>query len=485
MHSNDIYTLIAFIVYICCMTAIGLIYYRRTFNLSDYILGGRKLNTWVTSMSAQASDMSGWLLLGLPGFAYVAGMEAFWLVLGLWVGTYLNWKVVARRLREYTERLNDSLTLPDYFENRFNDKSKVLRIISAVFILVFFGIYVSSGFVAGAKLFSTVFDFSYMTALIVGVSVIIIYTFLGGFMAVSWTDFFQGSLMFIAIIAVPVFGFKLTGGVSGAVQQIRNINPELLNIFTDSSGAKLGAIAIISNLAWGLGYYGQPHILARFMAINSPDNIPRARHIAMTWVTFSLIFAVVVGMLGLAGLQQSLEGPDSEKVFMILIDVLFHPLIAGIFLSAVLAAIMSTADSQLLVASSALTEDLYKVLLRRHASQTELVWISRCAVIMIAIIAFLIATDPASSVLNLVAYAWAGFGATFGPLIIMSLYWKGMTRTGALGGMIVGGVTVIIWKNLSGGLFDMYEMAPGFVLSFLAIYLFSKLTTVKAHVSSF
>jgi sodium/proline symporter len=465
--------IVTFILYLSFMMGVGVYFYRRTNNISDYILGGRKVNYWVTSLSAQASDMSGWLLMGLPGYAYLAGLEAFWIAFGLAVGTWVNWKYVARRLRIYTELAGDAITLPDYFENRFRDKSKVLRIVSSIFILVFFLIYTSSGFVAGAKLFSSVFGLPYQTGLYIGVLVIIGYTFLGGYMAVSWTDFFQGVLMFFAVTLVPIIGFRLAGGMGNTFNTVRTINPELLNIFTTADGSPVGLIAIISLVAWGLGYFGQPHILARFMGIRSADDIAPARRIATVWVVISLAFAVIIGLVGLAGLDLNFEGADSERVFIYLIDAVVPPVLAGVFLSAILAAIMSTADSQLLVTSSALTEDLYAVLLRNKASQKELVWISRISVVVVALIAMFIAFDPESSVLGLVSYAWGGFGATFGPIVVLSLFWKGMTRNGALAGLLVGGFTVLIWKNLTGGIFDLYEIVPGFVLGLLAIVLFS------------
>jgi sodium/proline symporter len=465
--------IVTFILYLLFMLGVGAFFYRRTTNISDYILGGRRVNYWVTSLSAQASDMSGWLLMGLPGYAYLAGLEAFWIAFGLAVGTWVNWKFVARRLRIYTELAGDAITLPDYFENRFRDSTKILRIVSSIFILVFFLIYTSSGFVAGAKLFSSVFGLPYQTGLILGVVVIIGYTFLGGYMAVSWTDFFQGVLMFIAVTIVPIIGFRLAGGIGGTIQTVRLINPELLNAFTTADGAPIGGIAIISLVAWGLGYFGQPHILARFMGIRSADDITPARRIATVWVVVSLAFAVVIGLVGLAGLDLASYSGDSERVFIYLIDAVVPPLFAGIFLSAILAAIMSTADSQLLVTSSALTEDLYAVLLRNKASQKELVWISRAAVVVVALIAMFIAFDPESSVLGLVSYAWGGFGATFGPIVLLSLFWKRMTRNGALAGLLTGGLTVIVWKNLSGGIFDLYEIVPGFILGLIAIVAFS------------
>ena len=469
MTSDTTSVLVTFVLYLVVMLGIGWYFYNRTRDLSDYILGGRGLNRWVAALSAQASDMSGWLLLGLPGFAYLAGLESLWIAVGLGVGTYLNWRFVARRLRDYTEASSDAITLPDYFESRFRDRTKILRIVAAGFILIFFMIYTSSGFVAGAKLFETVFGFSYTGALSIGVLVIIVYTFLGGFMAVSWTDLVQGSLMFVAIIAVPLVGMSLSGGPAETFRTILDIDPDLLDVLTSVDGSALGAIAIVSSLAWGLGYFGQPHILARFMAIRNPEHVTDARRIAMVWVSVSLLMAVVVGLVGRAALTEDLVAGDSERVFMLLIDAVFHPLVAGVMLSAILAAVMSTADSQLLVSSSALTEDLYKVLLRRDAGPRELVWVSRGAVIVIALVAFFIAMDPESKVLELVSYAWGGFGATFGPIVLLSLFWPRMTRGGAIAGIVAGGVTVIVWKNLSGGIFELYEIVPGFLLSVMAI----------------
>ena len=467
-----------FCLYLLGMLGIGFYFYRRTKSISDYVLGGRRLNTWVTSMSAQASDMSGWLLLGLPGFAYASGMEAAWIALGLAVGTYINWKVIAQRLRVYTERAGDAITLPDFFENRFHEHTRWLRILSAAFILVFFLIYTASGFVAGAKLFGTVFGLNYHVALAIGALVIISYTFLGGFMAVSWTDFFQGWLMFAAVVTVPALGIMRLGGWQAFRSAISRYNAELLDPFTGTEGQALSVIAVVSLAAWGLGYFGQPHILARFMAIRKAGHIPTARRIAMVWVIISLGAAVLVGMVGGALLEQRLEGSAGETVFMRLVETMFHPLMAGVLLAAILAAIMSTADSQLLVSSSALTEDIYKVWIRPKASQSELVWVSRCTVILVALLAAIIAWDPGNSVLGLVAYAWGGFGATFGPIVILSLFWRRMTARGALAGILAGGVTVLVWKHLQGGLFDVYEIVPGFLLSILAIVIVSLLDTM-------
>jgi len=465
--------MLSFIFYLIFMLLIGWFFYKRTKNLSDYILGGRGLNTWVASLSAQASDMSGWLLLGLPGYAYLAGVESFWMIAGLALGTYLNWKFIATRLRKYTKIAGDSITLPVYFENRFMMKTPLIRIISAIFILVFFLIYTASGFVAGAKLFNTVFGIQYHVALLTGMLVIIGYTFLGGFMAVSWTDFFQGMIIFIAILVVPVLAFRSLSLGGESLGKLSVEMPGFFNIFKTAAGEKLSVISIISLAAWGLGYFGQPHILARFMAIRQPQQIRQARLIAMIWVILCLIGALLIGITGRAYLNHTLDKATSETVFMLLVNGLVPSLFSGFLLAAILAAIMSTADSQLLVASSAVTEDLYRMIFRKKAKDRELVWISRFAVLGIAIIAYVIGMNPDSSVLDLVAYAWAGFGAAFGPIILLSLYWKRMTGKGALGGIAAGGLTVLIWKQLNGGLFDMYEIVPGFVFSSLIIIIVS------------
>ncbi len=470
---QNLSVIITFAAYLLFMLAIGSHFYKKNESLSDYLIGDRQLNKWVAAMSAQASDMSGWLLLGLPGYAYLQGLEAVWIAAGLALGTYLNWRFVAQRLRCYTEIAGNAITLPDYFANRFNDSNRLLRTLSAVFILIFFLIYTASGFVAGAKLFESVFGLPYHSALIIGVVVIISYTALGGFMAVSWTDFFQGIIMFFAIITVPLLAIHASGGFAASTAALREIDIGFLDLFTNGKGEPLTAITIASLAAWGLGYFGQPHILTRFMAIRSPDEIKPARRIAMVWVLISLACAVVVGLVGRIYLPETLASTDAEKVFMVLVERLTHPIVGGILLAAVLAAIMSTADSQLLVTSSALTEDLYRVIIRPQATEKELVWVSRGTVIGVAAIACVIALKPDRSVLDLVAYAWAGFGATFGPLVLLSLYWKRMTRNGAIAGIIGGGITVLLWKQLEGGWFELYEIVPGFVVSIFLILLFS------------
>jgi sodium/proline symporter len=471
-------TIVTFSVYLVGMLVIGIMAYRLTYNLSDYVLGGRKLGPGVAALSAGASDMSSWLLLGLPGYAYAAGMDVLWICVGLTVGAYLNWQFVAKRLRSYTEVANDSITVPDFFENRFRDKSKLLRVISALVILVFFTFYTSSGLVGGALLFQESFGMGYNQALWIGALVIISYTFLGGFIAVSWTDFIQGSLMLLALVVVPIIVISNIGGWEQTVSTVAEVDPSYLDALDG-----MGFIAIASLVAWGLGYFGQPHIITRFMAIRSVKDVPVARLIGMVWMVIGLFGAIFVGFAGIAYFAGDPlivgDVDNSEKVFIYFADLLFNPWVSGILLAAILSAIMSTIDSQLLVSSSALAEDFYKAILKKEASQNELVWVGRFGVLVIALIAILLAVqanpenENASSILDLVSYAWGGFGAAFGPVIILSLFWKRMTRNGALAGMIVGALTVVIWKQLEGGLFDLYEIVPGFVLGWLSIVVFS------------
>ncbi|MCE8035671.1 MAG: sodium/proline symporter PutP [Halomonas sp.] len=475
MVQNNMAVGFTFVVYLLLMLGIGIVAYKRTTNLSDYILGGRSLGPWTSAISAGASDMSGWLLLGLPGAAYVSGISASWIAVGLLIGTWLNWLIVARRLRLYSFKVSDALTLPEYFANRFRDNSQLLRVISAVFILMFFLFYTSSGLVAGGRLFETVFGYDYTVAVTIGTIAVISYTFFGGFLAVSWTDLIQGLMMAAALAIVPIIAFGDLGGTAGAGAALADESAYMLAWFRDAStGEALTFIGIVSSLAWGLGYFGQPHILARFAAIRSDRDIPTARRIAVTWTAIALISSVAVGLLGVGFVQRDLA--DGETVFMVMVNLIFHPVIAGILLAAILAAIMSTADSQLLVSSSALTDDFYKAIFRKDASQTELVWVGRLAVIAIAVLAYLLALNPDATVLDLVAYAWAGFGAAFGPALIMSLYWRRMNKWGALAGIVVGGVTVVVWAELSGGIFDLYEIVPGVILAYIAIVVASLAT---------
>ncbi len=465
--------LVTFVIYILAMVLIGFIAYRATKNFSDYILGGRSLGSFVTALSAGASDMSGWLLMGLPGAIFIAGISESWIAIGLILGAWLNWLFVAGRLRVHTEHNNNALTLPDFFTHRFEDNSKLLRIFSALVILVFFTIYCASGVVAGARLFESTFGLSYDVALWVGAAATIAYVFVGGFLAVSWTDTVQATMMIFALLITPVFVILALGDFDTAMTTIEQANPANFDMFRG-----LSFVAIVSLLAWGLGYFGQPHILVRFMAADSVKSIPAARRIGMIWMILCLGGAVAVGFFGIAYFANNpaLAGPvsdNSERVFIELTKILFNPWVAGIVLSAILAAVMSTLSCQLLVCSSALTEDFYKAFLRKGASEKELVWVGRLMVLLIAIVAIAIASNPDSKVLGLVSYAWAGFGAAFGPVVILSLVWKGMTRNGALAGMVVGAATVVLWKNFIG--LGLYEIIPGFILATLAIVVFSKI----------
>ncbi len=466
-------TLVTFICYLLATLAIGFIAYKATDTLSDYILGGRQLGPAVTALSVGASDMSGWLLLGLPGAIYLSGASEVWIGVGLVIGAFFNWLLVAPRLRKFTENANDSLTLPEFFENRFNDKSHLLRFISAATILVFFTFYVSSGLVGGAILFEKVFGLSYSTALIIGAVVIVSYTFLGGFLAVSWTDFFQGCLMFIALILLPIVTINELGGLESTTHILEKVNPDYAQLFKDFSW-----LGFISLMAWGLGYFGQPHILSRFMAIRSVDDIPTSRNIAMIWMVVSLFGALAVGLVGLAYFAET-PIENSETIFIQLASAILNPWVAGVIIAAILSAIMSTIDSQLLVCSSVIVEDFYKHLAKRDASENELVWLSRFSLIAIAALSTFIATNPESSVLGLVSYAWAGFGAAFGPTVILSLFWSKFNKYGAISTIITGAITVVLWKQLTGGIFDLYEIVPGFVLALTAGITVSLLTATK------
>ena len=378
---------------------------------------------------------------------------------------------MAKPLRVYTHHLTNAITIPDYFSNRFNDKGNSLRIVTAVVILVFYTLYTSSGLVGGAKLFEATFHLDYDTALLIGSFVIVSYTFLGGYNAVSWTDFIQGILMMLALAIVPLVVIYDVGGLSEGLRIIESVDPSNLDIL---SGASI--VSVLSLMAWGLGYFGQPHILVRFMSIRHEDEMNRAKTIGMTWMIISIIGSLAVGFFGLAYVvSHGVDLQDSEKIFITLSQLVFNPWIAGFLLAAILAAIMSTIDSQLLVSSSVLTRDIYHVILRKDATDKELVWVGRFTVIAIAVIAWYISTDENSSVLKLVAYAWAGFGAAFGPLVILSLYNHTITKNGAIAGMVVGAVTVIAYKQLEGGIFDLYELLPGFIAAWIAILIFSKI----------
>jgi sodium/proline symporter len=466
-------TTVTFAVYLLAMLLVGWLGYRATSNLSDYILGGRSLGSVVTALSAGASDMSGWLLMGLPGAVFVSGLSASWIAIGLCLGAWLNWRLVAARLRVYTEKVGNALTLPDYFTNRFEDASHWLRIVTALVILVFFTIYCASGVVAGARLFESMFGMDYRLALWLGALATMAYVFVGGFLAVSWTDTIQASLMITALILAPLMVIHADGGVAASRAAIAAARPAAADML-----ASLDTIAVISLLAWGLGYFGQPHILVRFMAAESVRTIPKARRIGMTWMVLCLGGAVAVGFFGIAFFGQRPElaagvNANAERVFLEVAKLLFNPWISGVLLAAVLAAIMSTLSCQLLVCASALTQDLYKAFLRQEASQGELVWFGRAMVFVVAVIAILIAQDPQSKVLAMVSYAWAGFGAAFGPVVLLSLVWPRMTRNGALAGMLVGALTVLVWQHYHW--LKLYEMVPGFAFATLAIVVASLL----------
>jgi len=445
--------LITFVGYLVLMMGIGFWAYRATDTVDDYILGGRKMGPAVTALSVGASDMSGWLLLGLPGAVYLGGLGEAWIGIGLVIGAWLNWLFVAKRLRIYTQLADNALTLPDFFEKRFHDKQGYLKLVSAVTILVFFTFYASSGMVGGAILFEKVFGLDYNVALVIGSAIIVGYTFIGGFFAVSWTDFFQGSLMLIALLIIPFAVFSHPESHAG----IGSIDPAMLALISD----KTTTIGLLSLLAWGLGYFGQPHILSRFMAIGTVDALPTSRRIAMSWMILSLLGALATGLAG-------------SVVFIHLAQAAFNPWIGGLLIAAILSAIMSTIDSQLLVCSSVITEDFYRKWLRPKADDRELMMVGRMGVLAIAVIAGIIALNPESSVLNLVSYAWAGFGAAFGPVVLLSLFWKQYSRNGAIASIIVGALTVVFWKHLSGGIFELYEILPGFVFAVIAGVIVSK-----------
>ncbi|HUE79440.1 MAG TPA: sodium/proline symporter PutP [Sphingomicrobium sp.] len=471
MESGVIISLAAYFV---AMLGIGLWAWRRsTDDLEGYLLGGRRLGPAVAALSAGASDMSGWLLLGLPGAAFVAGLSASWIAIGLLTGALLNYIIVAPRLRVHTECTGDSITLPDFFEKRFGDRSHALRVIASVVIIIFFTLYTSAGIVAGGKLFESAFGADYALGLWVTAGVVVVYTLFGGFLAVSVTDFVQGCIMFVALVLLPVVAFSQLGWeFTGALEAAR---PGAFDMM-----ANMTVLAVISSLAWGLGYFGQPHIIVRFMAVRSVRDVPAMRNIGMTWMSVALIGSVATGLVGAAYVVRTgTPLADPETIFILLADVLFDPLITGFLLAALLAAIMSTISSQLLVSSSSLTEDFYRIYLRQTASQRELVTVGRACVLLVALVAIWLAYDPDNTILGLVANAWAGFGAAFGPLVILSLTWPRLTRNGALAGIVVGAATVLFWiyaPVLAGGATLsslIYEIVPGFVLGGLAAVLVS------------
>ena len=461
---------ITFVAYFIGLTGIGLYFWHKNRSVEDYLLGGREMGAWVTALSAQASDMSGWLLMGLPGAIYISGLSDSWIAMGLFIGTVLNWCLVSGRLRVYTQ-VTESITLPCFFEERFADPTGLLRILSAMIILVFFTIYASSGLVATGRLFESTFNISYQTAVLSGCAIIVLYTFLGGFMAVCWTDLFQGLLMLGAVVVVPVLAYHQIGG-RDAIEMAMQAKGISKSFIPDT---KIPALTIISAMAWGLGYFGQPHILTRFMSVKTLHKLNKSKMIAIVWVAISLFAAVMIGLVGI-GMFEALDvaQKDHEKVFIHMIGEVMGPWLGGIMLAAILSAIMSTIDSQLLVSSSALTEDFYQKILNRNATEKEVVLIGRLCVIIISVVALALALNPKDSILGIVSYAWGGLGAAFGPLVLCALFCRRTTWQAALAGMACGTVVLVVWKQV-GLSATLYELVPGFVTNSLVILTVSHL----------
>lgn len=472
--TDQAFQFLAIALYMLAMLAIGWWAYRRTSNLDEYMLAGRGLKPGVAALSAGASDMSGWLLMGLPGAIYLSGLAEAWIAVGLTIGAWLNWKFVAPRLRTYTQVSHNSITVPSFLENRLKDTSRMLRLASGIIILVFFTFYVSSGMVAGGVFFESSFGSSYLTGMLVVGGVTVLYTIFGGFLGATYTDVAQGLLMLAALVFVPIAGVFATGGIGETLNSISQIKPDALNVFAGGS-----IVAVISAASWGLGYFGQPHIIVRFMALRSADEAVTARRIGIGWMIATVLGAISTALVGLAYFQQNpeLTLSDPESVFLALSQILFHPFIAGLVLAAVLAAIMSTISSQLIVCSSALVEDLYKIVAKRDAPPKAQVLLGRSGVLLVALVAAGLAWGRNDTILALVAFAWAGFGASFGPTILLSLFWRKLTMPGALAGMVAGAATVFIWGNseLSS---VMYEIVPGFVLN-VAVAVAVSLRTYK------
>ena len=502
MNTNNIIVLSSFIVYLMIMIVIGFVCSKNTQNNEDYFLGGRNLGGWTAALSAQASDMSGWLLMGLPGSVYLAGTGEIWIAIGLLIGTILNWYIVSARLRKYTIISGNSLTIPSFFQNRYRDEKGIIKIVSAVIIAIFFAVYTASAFSSGAKLFATLFsngsaqDSNYDTIYIVGLCiaafVILVYTFMGGFKAVCITDFLQGLLMLVAIMAVPVIAYAMVTYNNGFAQSLTAHGVEnagnYLNFLKNDDGTPVSTVSIISNLSWGLGYFGMPHILIRFMAVKNSREMKKSRTIAIIWVVISLVASCFIGLVARAYLTTELNKTTSETAFIRLIQEIFSGngviiFIGGIFLCGILAAIMSTADSQLLVTASAISEDMYKGTIKKNASEKSALLIGKIAVVVVAVIAFLIALDPNSSIMALVSDAWAGFGSAFGPVVLLALFWKRSTLAGAISGMATGALTVIIWDYipLVGGqtiyaASSLYSLVPGFAFALIVNFVVSLLT---------
>ena len=484
MTSQMIAKIAAFVIYLGLMIYVGLKNASKNNSSADFFLGGRKVGPWVTALSAEASDSSAWLLMGLPGLCYLGGVqESIWTAIGLIAGTYLSWLFVAKPLRKCSITFGDSITIPEFLSNRFKDKSHILSIVSVIFIVLFFTIYTASGFVACAKLFNSVFGLNYHAGLAIGLVVILCYTITGGYTAVCTTDFLQGSLIFIAFIVSTLVVVFSIGGVGDSINVFKN--------FQELAGTELKAfdgMGIISALAWGLGYFGMPHIIVRFMGIRSNSEVGKARRIGIIWMIISYIGAILIGTLGTVYLKKfgiTLDSVSAETVFSETMKNMYPAFIAGIFLCAILAASMSTADSQLLAASSAVSQDIFKGLIKKNAEEKEVMIISRFTVFLIALIALLLSLNPKSSIFNLVSFAWSGFGGTFGPLILLSLYWKRTTAPGAIAGLICGGITDVVWHYIPASvakIFGLYEILPAFIVCLVVTVLVSLLTKPDAEV---
>lgn len=492
MSQESIFILLTIIAYLIMTVVIGIKASKVTNSVDDFYLGGRKLGPFVTAMSAEASDMSSWLLMGLPGVAYLSGVcDAFWTALGLALGTWVNWLIVSKRIRNYSQKIN-AITIPDFFSKRYKDDKNILNCIAALVIVIFFIPYTGSGFAACGKLFNSLFDIDYHVAMIVFACIIVAYTTLGGFLAASKTDFVQSIVMTIALITVLVYGFSAAGGVKAVFDNAGELAGYLsvtkMHDAVKHTSIDYGFLTIISTMAWGLGYFGMPHVLLRFMAIDDPKKLKLSRRIATVWVVISMSVAVVIGIVGLGMTKvrkvAELSGSDSETIIVKIADLLskhnfLTAIVAGVILAGILAATMSTADSQLLAAASSISENFMAEFLKIKMDAKKSVIYARVTVVIISIIAIFIAWDPASSVFQIVSFAWAGFGAAFGPVMLLALFWKRSNKYGAICGMLTGGVVVFVWKYLVrplGGAWNIYELLPAFVLALCVNVLVSVIT---------
>ena len=479
--NEQTYQAISMIIYFVAMIVIGLWAYQRTDDMDDYMLAGRNLGPLSTALSAGASDMSGWLLMGLPGAFYLSGMSTMWLPIGLTVGAWLNWKYTAPRLRTYTEVADNSLTIPTFLSARLHDGSRLIQIGAGVIILVFFTFYVSSGMVAGGRYFEASFGVDYRLGMVLVAGITVLYTLVGGFLAVAYTDVVQGLMMVTALVAVPVAGLFRLGGPDSLISTINELDPGTWALW----GASTSLMSIVSAAAWGLGYFGQPHIIVRFMALETPQQAKAGRRIGIGWMALACLGAAATALVGIATYRRDTgQLPNPETVFIALGQLLFHPFVAGFMLAAILAAIMSTISSQLLVSSSALVEDLYHAFNRKELGEKRSVLLGRVAVMIVSVVAALMAWQADDSILKLVSFAWAGFGASFGPVVLLALFWRRLTRWGALAGMTTGAVVAAVWANLPGGIFDLYELLPGFVANLIVTIVVSLSTEVAPGVDA-